>query len=251
MSLNIAFIVKVRADKRVSGNLESNAHIRTRCSRAQTGEGGRMGRGRQKAKQTKIARKLKYLTTDTDYNQLQKELASRGSVGNQADSFEVAEEQLDAKESLGSEHSDIDPITAEKHSAKPSVDDDLDDYARWAAEAAAKATSGEMPVIKPRRKPIPIPVPAALKHRHSASVTPKTPVSKKQSEEVASATGGQTAESTTEKKTSTVKTSTTKASNASKSTSKSTAKKPAAAKKKTVAAKATKPAKATKAAEGK
>ena len=27
-----------------------------------------MGRGRQKAKQQKIARKLKYLTTDTDYD---------------------------------------------------------------------------------------------------------------------------------------------------------------------------------------
>ena len=29
-----------------------------------------MGRGRQKAKQQKIARKLKYLTTDTDYDEL-------------------------------------------------------------------------------------------------------------------------------------------------------------------------------------
>ncbi|MBO7671592.1 MAG: DUF3073 family protein, partial [Aeriscardovia sp.] len=27
-----------------------------------------MGRGRQKAKQTRAARKLKYLTTDTDYS---------------------------------------------------------------------------------------------------------------------------------------------------------------------------------------
>ena len=33
-----------------------------------------MGRGRQKAKQQKIARKLKYLTTDTDYDELAKEL---------------------------------------------------------------------------------------------------------------------------------------------------------------------------------
>ena len=31
-----------------------------------------MGRGRQKAKQQKIARKLKYLTTDTDYDELAK-----------------------------------------------------------------------------------------------------------------------------------------------------------------------------------
>ena len=35
-----------------------------------------MGRGRQKAKQQKIARKLKYLTTDTDYDELAKELGA-------------------------------------------------------------------------------------------------------------------------------------------------------------------------------
>ncbi|MDN6802972.1 MAG: DUF3073 domain-containing protein, partial [Bifidobacterium mongoliense] len=34
-----------------------------------------MGRGRQKAKQQKIARKLKYLTTDTDYGDLAKALS--------------------------------------------------------------------------------------------------------------------------------------------------------------------------------
>lgn len=36
-----------------------------------------MGRGRQKAKQQKIARKLKYLTTDTDYDELAKELGAQ------------------------------------------------------------------------------------------------------------------------------------------------------------------------------
>jgi len=36
-----------------------------------------MGRGRQKAKQQKIARKLKYLTTDTDYDELAKELSTQ------------------------------------------------------------------------------------------------------------------------------------------------------------------------------
>jgi hypothetical protein len=34
-----------------------------------------MGRGRQKAKQTKVARKLKYYTPDTDYRALERELA--------------------------------------------------------------------------------------------------------------------------------------------------------------------------------
>ena len=35
-----------------------------------------MGRGRQKAKQTKVARKLKYYSPDTDLEALQRELAS-------------------------------------------------------------------------------------------------------------------------------------------------------------------------------
>ncbi|MGI4896849.1 MAG: DUF3073 domain-containing protein [Janthinobacterium lividum] len=33
-----------------------------------------MGRGRQKAKQTKVARELKYFSPDTDYTALQREL---------------------------------------------------------------------------------------------------------------------------------------------------------------------------------
>ncbi len=37
-----------------------------------------MGRGRQKAKQTKVARELKYQRLDTDYDALQRELASGG-----------------------------------------------------------------------------------------------------------------------------------------------------------------------------
>ena len=35
-----------------------------------------MGRGRQKAKQTKVARQLKYYSPDTDYRALEKELVS-------------------------------------------------------------------------------------------------------------------------------------------------------------------------------
>ena len=38
-----------------------------------------MGRGRQKAKQTKVARELKYFSPNTDYDALQRELASGGS----------------------------------------------------------------------------------------------------------------------------------------------------------------------------
>jgi Protein of unknown function (DUF3073) len=35
-----------------------------------------MGRGRQRAKQAKVARELKYFSPDTDYAALQRELAS-------------------------------------------------------------------------------------------------------------------------------------------------------------------------------
>jgi len=38
-----------------------------------------MGRGRQKAKHTKVARELKYFSPDTNYSALEKELASEHS----------------------------------------------------------------------------------------------------------------------------------------------------------------------------
>ena len=42
-----------------------------------------MGRGRAKAKQTKVARDLKYRTFDTDFDQLQREL--HGQAGSEAE----------------------------------------------------------------------------------------------------------------------------------------------------------------------
>jgi hypothetical protein len=39
-----------------------------------------MGRGRAKAKQTKVARELKYHTPNTDLDALQRELAGNGSA---------------------------------------------------------------------------------------------------------------------------------------------------------------------------
>ncbi|GEL45211.1 DUF3073 domain-containing protein [Cellulomonas hominis] len=38
-----------------------------------------MGRGRQKAKQTKVARELKYFSPDTNYRALEQELTGRGN----------------------------------------------------------------------------------------------------------------------------------------------------------------------------
>ena len=119
-----------------------------------------MGRGRQKAKQQKIARKLKYLTTDTDYDELAKELSAQEPGTGSPDPFADIEAQY-------SHHSD-DIVDSSETETTPqsSVTDDLDEYAKWAAEAAAKATSGEMPIVsaKPKpHKPIPMPMPSALK----------------------------------------------------------------------------------------
>lgn len=194
-----------------------------------------MGRGRQKAKQTKIARKLKYLTTDTDYNQLQKELASRGSDGQRTDSYVNADDQFDTQESVGAEQSDITPNAAEMNSAKPSVDNDLDDYARWAAEAAAKATSGEIPVVKPRRKPIPIPVPSVIKQKHAANAGSQ-PNEDKESD-TGAAVSDEESVVDRKKKTSTAKSAVEKPASVAKKTVKTTAKKAAAVKKTTSAAK--------------
>ncbi|GAB3044614.1 DUF3073 domain-containing protein [Sediminivirga luteola] len=46
-----------------------------------------MGRGRAKAKQTKVARKLKYSTPETDLTALERELASRRGSGDGDDDY--------------------------------------------------------------------------------------------------------------------------------------------------------------------
>ena len=117
-----------------------------------------MGRGRQKAKQQKIARKLKYLTTDTDYDELAKELGAQEPGSGSFDPFA----DIEAKYSH-----DVDAEDETVGDGQTSSDsaDDLDEYAKWAAEAAAKATSGEFPAAKaaPKpHKPIPMPVPSAV-----------------------------------------------------------------------------------------
>ena len=118
-----------------------------------------MGRGRQKAKQQKIARKLKYLTTDTDYDELAKELGAQEPGSGSFDPFAHIEAKY-------SHDVDSEDETAGDVQSSSTAEDDLDEYAKWAAEAAAKATSGEMPVTKaaPKpHKPIPMPMPSALK----------------------------------------------------------------------------------------
>ena len=123
-----------------------------------------MGRGRQKAKQTKIARKLKYLTTDTDYDELAKELSGKEPGEGPADPFTVVEAEYGHADSAEKSSDTVGALSDTADAASAPADDDLDDYARWAAEAAAKATSGEMPVTPKPRKRIPIPVPSILGH---------------------------------------------------------------------------------------
>lgn len=64
-----------------------------------------MGRGRAKAKQTKVARELKYFSPDTDLNALERELRAAASS---RDSEESATTDSDG-------------------------DDDYGDYERWAS----------------------------------------------------------------------------------------------------------------------
>jgi len=47
-----------------------------------------MGRGRQKAKQRKVARNLKYSSPETDYRALERELVSKDESSDQSDGFE-------------------------------------------------------------------------------------------------------------------------------------------------------------------
>lgn len=76
-----------------------------------------MGRGRQKAKQTKVARQLKYFSPDTDYSALQRELS--GSSVHADDDSHVADDADDAEYDESDESDDAD-------------DDDTDDqYAGW------------------------------------------------------------------------------------------------------------------------
>ena len=54
-----------------------------------------MGRGRQKAKQRKVARNLKYTSPDTDYRALERELVSRESAIAEEEPDDVDEEYSD------------------------------------------------------------------------------------------------------------------------------------------------------------
>ena len=131
-----------------------------------------MGRGRQKAKQQKIARKLKYLTTDTDYDELAKELSEQEPGMGSPDPFADIDDQYADKDvdSAADDHA-----SGAAEAAPATQEDDLDEYAKWyqRTNGTAAATSGEFPASAPAapkpapRKPIPMPMPSALKPKKS------------------------------------------------------------------------------------
>jgi hypothetical protein len=51
-----------------------------------------MGRGRAKAKQTKVARDLKYRTWETDLDQLKRELSGDGQAGSNSNGDHTADD---------------------------------------------------------------------------------------------------------------------------------------------------------------
>ena len=122
-----------------------------------------MGRGRQKAKQQKIARKLKYLTTDTDYDELAKELSEQEPGMGSPDPFADIDDQYADKDvdSAADDHA-----SGAAEAAPAMQEDDLDEYAKWAAEAEFPASAPAAPKPAPR-KPIPMPMPSALKPKKS------------------------------------------------------------------------------------
>lgn len=58
-----------------------------------------MGRGRAKAKQTKVARDLKYRAQDTDFSQLQRELHGEDSAAGAADVVDDEDAYADRSDS--------------------------------------------------------------------------------------------------------------------------------------------------------
>ncbi|MDC4233478.1 DUF3073 domain-containing protein [Actinomyces sp. B33] len=83
-----------------------------------------MGRGRQKAKQTKVARKLKYFSPNTDLDALQRELTT--SEDRYSEDVDDADDQDDEDDDLYSKYADL---------AGDDEDDDPSEEDYWTAPA--------------------------------------------------------------------------------------------------------------------
>ena len=82
-----------------------------------------MGRGRQKAKQTKVARKLKYFSPETDLDALQRELASSEHSHYDEYDYEDAEDKQDEEDDLYSKYADF--ADADDAEESPELDEDF------------------------------------------------------------------------------------------------------------------------------
>ncbi|MDO4243582.1 MAG: DUF3073 domain-containing protein [Actinomyces sp.] len=71
-----------------------------------------MGRGRQKAKATKVARKLKYFSPETDYAALERELTTASSAADSDD--EIDYEELASKYDVDDDEDWDDPGTSSR-----------------------------------------------------------------------------------------------------------------------------------------
>ena len=67
-----------------------------------------MGRGRQKAKHTKVARELKYFSPDTNYTQLERELA--GGDSRLSEDLEKWPEYTEYEDTYGDDEFDSDEV---------------------------------------------------------------------------------------------------------------------------------------------
>ena len=72
-----------------------------------------MGRGRQKAKHTKVARELKYFSPDTNYNALERELTGQAPVDPRLDEDLAKWPEYEADAGVGSDDYEADDYAAE------------------------------------------------------------------------------------------------------------------------------------------
>ena len=82
-----------------------------------------MGRGRQKAKQMKVARKLKYFSPDTDLHALQRELADEDSYLAHVPADEPEEDDA-IDDDLYSKYADFAEMPAEEDDIDPELLDE-------------------------------------------------------------------------------------------------------------------------------
>lgn len=75
-----------------------------------------MGRGRQKAKQTKVARDLKYRPVQTDFASLERELRGKGAHDPDQGHDAIPDNYLDLAEQYDPDNADAGAGNDEKHS---------------------------------------------------------------------------------------------------------------------------------------